>query len=187
LAELSLRLWEFFWLSGFEVHPAKRKRLQLERRSQELTEELAVVRAELVKAHAESAVAPGSSRWPRAGKNHQQLGSERDGLRASCRRQKRVETQRRWRASASWRPILRNERQNLAEKLALLESAKQALAHQFEALAGRFLRKIEELFRGQPEGTGNTPDAAQDSDQEFRKKVEQRKPTRKPASPSWRR
>ena len=41
---------------------------------------------------------------------------------------------------------LDNERKNLAEKLALLESAKQSLAHQFEALAGEILEKKVEEF-----------------------------------------
>jgi DNA recombination protein RmuC len=41
---------------------------------------------------------------------------------------------------------LRNERQNLAEKLALLESAKQTLANQFEALAADILEKKSKSF-----------------------------------------
>src|SRR5579863_10217849 len=41
---------------------------------------------------------------------------------------------------------LNNERQNMTEKVALLESAKQALANQFEALAAEVLEKKARTF-----------------------------------------
>jgi DNA recombination protein RmuC len=69
---------------------------------------------------------------------------------------------------------LENERRNLAEKLALLESAKQALAHQFEALAGEILEKKSKSFaEGSQKELGNLLTPLRDQIKEFRDKVEQ--------------
>lgn len=69
---------------------------------------------------------------------------------------------------------LRNERQNMAEKVALLETAKKALADQFEALAGEILEKKSKSFAETSQkdlGTLLTPLREQIG--EFRKKVEE--------------
>ena len=69
---------------------------------------------------------------------------------------------------------LRNERQNLAEKLALLETAKKALADQFQTLAGEILDKKSQAFSESSQtqlGTLLGPLKTQIED--FRKKVEE--------------
>jgi len=69
---------------------------------------------------------------------------------------------------------LRNERQNLAEKLALLDTAKKALSDQFEALAAGILEKKAKTFSDANRdelGTILTPLKTQIED--FRRKVEE--------------
>ena len=68
---------------------------------------------------------------------------------------------------------LKNERQNLAEKLALLESAKQALANQFETLAAEILEKKSKSFsEGSQKELGTLLNPLRDQIKEFREKVE---------------
>lgn len=69
---------------------------------------------------------------------------------------------------------LRGERQNLAEKLALLETAKQSLSSQFEALAADLLEKKSRSFSevNQKE-LGNLLQPLRDQLKDFREKVEQ--------------
>jgi DNA recombination protein RmuC len=69
---------------------------------------------------------------------------------------------------------LRNERQSLAEKLAILDNAKQALAHQFEALAGEILEKKSKSFsEGSQKELGTLLTPLKTQIEEFRKKVEE--------------
>jgi DNA recombination protein RmuC len=68
---------------------------------------------------------------------------------------------------------LKNERKNLQEKLALLESAKQALANQFEALAAEILEKKSKSFsEGSQKELGTLLTPLKDQIKEFREKVE---------------
>jgi len=161
---------------GFLLRGAsgKAEKVQLERRSQELTEELAVVRAELVKAHAESAVRAGfESLASERERTISQLGSERDGLREELQTKSALQTQSSARIS-QLEADLRNERQNLAEKLALLESAKQTLAHQFEALAAKILdEKSKSFSEANKNELGHLLTPLREQITEFRTKVEQ--------------
>ena len=69
---------------------------------------------------------------------------------------------------------LRGEKANLAEKLALLETAKQTLANQFEALAGEILEKKSKSFaEGSQKELGTLLDPLKLQIKEFRDKVEQ--------------
>jgi DNA recombination protein RmuC len=69
---------------------------------------------------------------------------------------------------------LRNERQNMTEKVALLETAKQSLAHQFEVLAGEVLEKKAKSFAESSQtDLGNLLSPLQIQLKEFREKVEQ--------------
>jgi len=69
---------------------------------------------------------------------------------------------------------LENERKNMAEKVALLETAKQSLAHQFEALAGEILEKKSKSFaEGSQKEIGTLLTPLRDQIREFREKVEQ--------------
>lgn len=69
---------------------------------------------------------------------------------------------------------LRNERQNMTEKLALLETAKTALANQFQALADAVLEKKSESFStASQKELGSLLDPLKIQIKEFREKVEQ--------------
>ena len=69
---------------------------------------------------------------------------------------------------------LKGERENLAEKLAILESAKQALANQFEALAGKILDEKSKTFSdANKTELGHLLNPLRDQITEFRTKVEQ--------------
>lgn len=69
---------------------------------------------------------------------------------------------------------LRNERQNLAEKLALLETAKKTLADQFQILAGEILdKKSQALSESSQAQLGTLLEPLKTQIKEFREKVEQ--------------
>src|ERR1035437_7771628 len=74
-----------------------------------------------------------------------QLTSERDGLRLEYQDKVATESQTASRIK-ELETELRNERQNLQEKLTLLETAKEALANQFKALADEILEKKSKSF-----------------------------------------
>jgi DNA recombination protein RmuC len=159
------------WLRGAS---GKSEMTQREKRAQELTEELCVVRADLVKAQAESAARAGfESLAMERERTISQLAAERDGLRGELHAKAAVESQ----SAARIRELeteLRNERQNLAEKLALLESAKQTLANQFEALAADILEKKSKSFsEGSQKELGTLLTPLKTQIEEFRKKVEE--------------
>ncbi len=69
---------------------------------------------------------------------------------------------------------LNNERQNMAEKVALLETAKQTLANQFQALAAEILdQKSRSFSEGSQKELGTLLAPLRDQIKEFREKVEQ--------------
>jgi DNA recombination protein RmuC len=160
-----------FWL---RTASAKAEKVLLEKRIQEQTGELVTSRAELAQAQAESAARAGfESLAAEREKTIAQLTAEREGLRKELKAESDL-------ASAHGKRIgelnkeLENERQNLAEKLALLESSKQALANQFEALAADILEKKSRSFAEDSQkdlATLLTP--LRDQIKEFRDKVEQ--------------
>jgi DNA recombination protein RmuC len=101
-----------------------------------------------------------------------ELVAERERSRAEL--QARAEVERAQVAAISkLEADLDNERKNLAEKLALLESAKQSLAHQFEALAGEILEKKSKSFsEGSQKELGTLLTPLREQIKEFREKVE---------------
>ena len=102
-----------------------------------------------------------------------QLESERDTLRSDLRA--KAETDRTQSARISQLEAeLRGERQNMAEKVALLETARQALANQFESLAAEVLEKKSKTFAEASHKDLDTLLAPlQAQIREFREKVEQ--------------
>jgi DNA recombination protein RmuC len=69
---------------------------------------------------------------------------------------------------------LANEQKNMAEKIALLETARTALANQFEALAGKILDEKSKTFAdASQKDLGNLLDPLKTQIKEFREKVEQ--------------
>jgi DNA recombination protein RmuC len=102
-----------------------------------------------------------------------ELAAERERLRVELKARADVELAQ----AASISKLeadLGNERRNLAEKLTLLESAKQSLAHQFEALAADILeRKSKSFSEGSQKELGTVLDPLKLQIKEFREKVEQ--------------
>ncbi|MGA9063187.1 MAG: hypothetical protein WB341_16190, partial [Terracidiphilus sp.] len=108
----------------FRFSSAKQAKSLLEQRNGDLTNSLESARRDLAQAQSESAV--------RAG--FEALAAERertaDGLRAEL--QANTESERSLNARVKeLEADLRNERQNIAEKIALLETAKKTLSDQF--------------------------------------------------------
>jgi len=174
----------------------KAEKENLQRRVLELTDEVNAARGELVKAQAESVARARfeSLAEERARSIAQlqvdrdktlaqfcterdqtigQLHAERDNIRAELQASNAVGSQ----SAARIKELeteLRNERQNLAEKLALLDSAKQTLAHQFESLAAEILEKKSKSFsEGSQKELGTLLTPLKTQIEEFRKRVEE--------------
>jgi DNA recombination protein RmuC len=160
-----------FWLRAVSN---KAEKAQLERRVAELVEELLGARTDLSRVQAESASRAGfESLAAERERTISQLAAERDGLRADLHAKGAVESALNARVK-ELETELRNERQNLAEKLSLLESAKKALADQFEALAGKILdEKSKSFSEGSQKELGTLLDPLKTQIKEFREKVEQ--------------
>jgi DNA recombination protein RmuC len=101
------------------------------------------------------------------------LAVERDRLRSES--QSRAEAERTAAAQVSrLEAELRAERQGIAEKIALLDQAKLALANQFEAVAGAILEKKSQSFaEGSQKELGTLLAPLREQIKEFREKVEQ--------------
>jgi DNA recombination protein RmuC len=160
-----------FWLRNTS---AKAEKAQFVRRAEELAAELAGVRAQAAQVQAESAERAGfESLAAEREKTIGRLAGERDILRGEL--QVKGEAERRSVARISQLEAeLNGERQGLQEKLALLETAKQAMAHQFEALAGDILEKKSKSFsEGTQKDLGTLLTPLREQIKEFRDKVEQ--------------
>lgn len=160
-----------FWL---RASAAKAEKEQSESRTQAMTTELAAVRAAVGEAQAESATRAGfQSLAVERERIIGQLTAERDRLRAEHETKSTTERTQAARVS-QLEAELRSERQGLQEKLALLETAKQALANQFEALAAGILDKKSQSFsEGSQKELGTLLGPLRDQIKEFRDKVEQ--------------
>lgn len=152
---------------------AQNDNAQQAQRAAELTREIASLRSDLaqVREIAER----------RAG--FEQLCSERQSIidRLTAERDKaatallaKTDAERALSARASeLEADLRNERQNLAEKLALLETAKKSLADQFQALAAGILDQKSKTFaESSQKDLGNLLAPLQTQLREFRERVE---------------
>ena len=116
----------------------------------------------------------GLSRWPLNGKSAlTQMTAERDGLRGGL--QAKPESRARLqRASASWRRNCRNERQNLAEKLALLERRSRHWQTSSRLWPARFWRRKSKSFsEGSQKELGTLLTPLRTQIKEFREKVEE--------------
>jgi DNA recombination protein RmuC len=102
-----------------------------------------------------------------------QITAERDGLRLEYQDKVAAESQTASRIK-ELETELRNERQNLQEKLALLETAKEALANQFKDLANEILEKKSKSFSDvSQEKLGTLLNPLKLQIEDFRKKVEE--------------
>ena len=160
-----------YWLRNVLANKEKQ---QTDVRLGELNANLGDVKAELAQALKLAADRAGfESLAGEREKSVEQLTGDRDSLRTEL--QFRVESERVQSARISGLEAeLNNERQNLAEKVALLESAKKSLADQFQALAGEILdSKARSFSEGSQKELGNLLAPLQTQIKEFRDKVEQ--------------
>ena len=160
-----------FWLKSSSTKAEKRL---LEQHNLELLTELSVTKDALDRSKAESESrasfeALASERQLAVGR----MEEERNALRKELSAKADAEPAQAARIS-QLEADLRNERQSLAEKLAILDNAKQALAHQFEALAGEILEKKSKSFsEGSQKELGTLLTPLKTQIEEFRKKVEE--------------
>ena len=160
-----------FWLRSTD---ARAERITLEHQNHEIGEALARARAELSQNASDSTGRAASEALAaEREKTIAQMVAERDMLRADL--QARVESEK---AQATrmgeLEADLRNERQNLAERVALLESAKQALGDHFETLAAEVLEKKSKLLtEDSQKELGALLSPLREQIQEFREKVEE--------------
>jgi DNA recombination protein RmuC len=125
-----------FWLRG---KSARTENAQLEMRVAELARNLDAMKTELIQTQADSAA--------RAG--FQALATERENALSITRDELRAKADAERTQGARIKELeaeLRNERQNIAEKIALLETAKQTLSNQFQTLATEILESKSKTF-----------------------------------------
>jgi DNA recombination protein RmuC len=160
-----------FWLRHFI---AKWEQERLERRVSEQTAELVAVRGDLAQAQGESAGRAGyASLAGERAKTIEKLTADLDGLRGELQTRSQAESKSAARIS-QLEAELNSERAGLAEKLALLESAKKTLADQFEALAGKILdEKSKSFSEGSQKELGTLLSPLKTQIEDFRKKVEE--------------
>lgn len=152
-----------FWLRG---KSARTEYAQLEMRIAELRQNLDVAKAELSQAQAESAGRAGFQAL--AGEREKALLNTREELQA------KADTERTQGARIKeLEAELRNERQNMAEKIALLETAKQTLSNQFQMLATEILEsKSKTLSESSQTQLGALLEPLKTQIKDFREKVE---------------
>jgi DNA recombination protein RmuC len=153
---------------------ARREKAEFDRRSDETTSGIALLRAQLMDAQTLAAERAGfQSLSVEREKTIARLIDETTGLRASLG--EKIDVERILSAEASQlKAELASERQNLAEKLALLDTARQSLTTQFQALAGEILEQKSKTFaEATQKDLGNLISPLRDQIKEFREKVEQ--------------
>jgi DNA recombination protein RmuC len=153
-----------YWLRS---HSAKGEMAQLEQRNAEQAQDLSSARNDLARAQADLVT--------RAG--FEALAAEREKTADSLRAELRGKTESERTLSARVKELeadLRNERQSIAEKLALLETAKETLANQFKALAAGILDEKSKTFsEGSQRELGTLLEPLKTQIGDFRKKVEE--------------
>jgi DNA recombination protein RmuC len=129
---------------------------------------------ELAASQAESASRAGfESLATERGRIVGQLEGERSALREELRVKTETERDQAARIGKLEAELI-SEKENLAEKLVILENAKQALANQFEALAGKILDEKSKTFSdANKTELGHLLNPLRDQITEFRTKVEQ--------------
>ncbi len=162
-------------LLGFFIrsNSARRESALLEQRNREAIEALGALQKQLAQAQTESATRAGfESLATERDKTIARLTSERDVTHSEV--QSAIETARTQAARISQLEAdLNNERQNMADKIALLETAKQALANQFQTLATEILEQKSKTFsEGNQKELGTLLAPLREQIKEFREKVE---------------
>jgi DNA recombination protein RmuC len=153
---------------------AKREKQQFESRLVELAASLAATKAELGQVQAVADGRAGSeSLAAEREKTVARIAAERDLVRADL--DTHLENERRLTARVgALEAELRKEGEAAAEKLALLESARQVLVNQFQSLAAEILEtKAKTFSEGSQKELGTLLAPLQTQLREFREKVEQ--------------
>jgi DNA recombination protein RmuC len=160
-----------FWMRGVS---GRAEKTQLQQRAQELAAELAAARSEQQRAQAESAARAGfESLAAERATAITQLAAERDRLGADLAAKTTAESQAQAQISGL-HAELNAERASMAEKVALLDTARKTLADQFEALAGKILdEKSKSFSEGSQKELGTLLSPLKTQIEEFRKKVEE--------------
>jgi DNA recombination protein RmuC len=159
-----------FWLRSTDVNAEK---TLLQQRNRELETSLNAARDELAQSRTDlNARAGFEALAQEREKNAAEIAAERDKLRADL--EAKADVERNHVAVVSkLEAELANQRDNLAEKVALLETAKQSLADHFEVLAGEILEKKSKSFaEGSQNELGNLLTPLREQLKEFREKVE---------------
>jgi DNA recombination protein RmuC len=156
---------------------AKSEKAPLEALNQKLSGDAEALKAQLADAQARAQSASAErARFEATSEERQKaldaLVRDRDALQADLQTHTATEKQ----SAARIRELetsLANEQKNMAEKVALLETAKTALANQFEALAGKVLdEKSQKFSESSQKDLGNLLDPLKTQIKEFREKVE---------------
>lgn len=160
-----------YWVRQFW---AKNERDQINSRAAEIATELANARAQLHEAQSLAATRAGfESLAVERQAIIDGLTTERNQASAALQAKMAAESALKSRIS-ELEAELRNERQNLAEKLAVLDEAKKALAQQFQVLAGDILEQKTKSFADASKKDLDTLlSPLRDQIGEFRKRVEE--------------
>jgi len=146
-----------FWLRGASAA----------KRSAELERDLGSVRNELAQAQSESAARAGYEAL--AAEREKSIGDIRGELQATTESERRLNAR-----VKELEADLRNERQNIPEKLTMLETAKKTLADQFQVLATEVLEaKTKAFSESSQTQLGTVLEPLKTQIGEFRKKVEE--------------
>lgn len=159
-----------FWLRSADVGAEKNL---LQQRNRELEDGLHATREELAHARAESNARAGFEALAQEReKSLAQMAAEQEKLRTDL--QGRIDAEKTQATRVGeLEANLRNEKQSLAEKVALLDAAKESLANHFEVLAGEILeKKSKSLAEGSQSELGNLLTPLRDQLKDFRDKVE---------------
>jgi len=166
VAGILLGLW-------IRIVSTKRELALLEQRNRESLDALNVLQRQLAQSQAESASRAGfESLASERDKTIARLASERDAVRTELQSSNEIIRNHAARIS-QLEADLNNERQNMGEKIALLETAKQALANQFQTLATEILEQKSKTFsEGSQKELGNLLTPLREQIKEFSEKVE---------------
>jgi DNA recombination protein RmuC len=159
-----------YWIRS---NSAKSEKNLLDQHNREQIEVLTALRTQLAQSQAESAARAGfESLAAERDKTITRIAAERDASREEL--QAAAQTARTHAARISQLEAeLNNERQNMAEKIALLETAKQALANQFQTLASEILDQKSRTFSENSQTElGNLLTPLREQIKDFRDKVE---------------
>ncbi|HVZ82595.1 MAG TPA: DNA recombination protein RmuC [Terracidiphilus sp.] len=159
-----------FWFRG---HSAAAEKSLLEQRNRESAEALARAQAALGQAQVESAARVGFESVAAERQSRiEAITAERDAVQRDLQAEKNTTLTQAARIS-ELETQLANEQKNIAEKIALLETARKTLADQFQTLAAEILEQKSKTFsEGSQKEIGALLNPLREQIRDFREKVE---------------